>query len=97
IHDEIISSVNNIIRATRDNAGIRLGASTRGGIIFLKCLRAYALIKGRTYVIEDDIKALANEVLNHRMLYKNPEAGSDALNSIVHRELERLAALRLWD
>jgi len=97
VHDEIIRSVNNVIRATRENAGIRLGASTRGGIIFLKCLRAYALIKGRTYVIEDDIKALANEVLNHRMLYKNPEAGSEALDSIVHRELERLAALRLWD
>ncbi|MGH1363927.1 MAG: AAA family ATPase [Calditrichia bacterium] len=97
VHDEIIRSVNNIVRATRDDGTIRLGASTRGGILFIKCLRAFALVKGRTYVIEDDIKALAKEVLNHRMQYKSPDAKDTALDAIVHRELERLAALRLWD
>lgn len=95
IHPEIIRAVSNIVRATRDDNAIRLGASTRGGIIFLKCLRALALLQGRGYVVEDDVKSMAYEVLNHRMIFKNPEAGKAALDRIVHHELERLVNLKL--
>lgn len=59
VHDEIIRAVSNIVRATREHQDISLGASTRSGIAFLKCLRAYALVQGRTYVIEDDVKDTA--------------------------------------
>ncbi|MCB0296728.1 MAG: ATPase, partial [Calditrichaeota bacterium] len=90
-----LRAVSSIVRATRDQNGIRLGASTRGGIIFLKCLRAYALLQGRAYVIEDDLKALAHEVLNHRLIYKSQENGRAILDHIVHKELERLANLKL--
>ncbi|MCB9088057.1 MAG: MoxR family ATPase [Calditrichae bacterium] len=95
VHPEILRAVSSIVRATRDQNGIRLGASTRGGIIFLKCLRAYALLQGRAYVIEDDLKALAHEVLNHRLIYKSQENGRAILDHIVHKELERLANLKL--
>ena len=50
VHDEIIRGVNNIIRATRENQGISLGASVRSGIILLRCLKAYAMINKRSYV-----------------------------------------------
>ncbi len=95
IHPEIIQAVANIARATRHDAGIRLGVSTRGGIIFLRCLRAFALLNGRSYVIEDDIKVLAQDVLNHRMIYKTPEAEATVLQNIVNRELKRLEDLRI--
>lgn len=95
IHPEIIQSVSNIVRRTREHGEIRLGASTRGGIIFLRCLRAFALLHGRSFVIEDDVKELASGVLLHRMLFKNPQDGPALLQQITGQEINRLAALKL--
>lgn len=96
VHDEILRSVSNVVRATRNHPDISLGASTRSGISFLKCLRAYALVKGRTYVIEDDIKDITRAVLDHRLIYRNKEGRQNALTGIANKETERLAKLRLF-
>lgn len=96
VHDEIIKSVNFIVRATRVHPDIALGASTRSGIAFIKCLRAYALVQGRTYVLEDDVLDLAKTVLDHRLIYRNKDGKLKALDSIVHKEVERLAKLKLY-
>ena len=96
VHDEIVKAVSNIVRATRDHQDISLGASTRSGIAFLKCLRAYALVKGRTYVIEDDVKDIARAVLEHRLVYRNKEGKLKALESIINKEADRLAKLKLY-
>jgi len=96
IHDEIVHAVSNIVRQTRDHQDITLGASTRSGIAFLKCLRAYALVQGRTYVIEDDVKDTARVVLDHRLIYRNKEGKQKALDSIINKEAERLAKLKLY-
>ncbi len=95
VHDEIVRSVSNIVRGSREHADISLGASTRSGISFLKCLRAYALVKGRTFVIEDDVKDIAYAVLDHRLVYRNKDGRQHALNSIINKETERLARLKL--
>jgi len=96
VHEEIIRAVSNIVRSTRVHADISLGASTRAGIAFLRCLRAFALIKGRSFVIEDDVQALAVPVLEHRLIYRNKEGRAKALQSILHKEMERLTALKLY-
>ncbi len=96
VHDEIIRAVSNIVRATRSHSDIALGASTRSGIAFLRCLRAHALVQGRTFVIEDDVKAITRPVLEHRLIYRNKEGKANALNSIINKETERLAKLRLY-
>jgi MoxR-like ATPase len=95
VHDEIIKAVRNIIWDTRRNADIVLAASTRAGIIFLKCLKAYALVNGRTYVIEDDVKDLAQPVLHHRLIYRNKEAKANSLNQITLAEMDRLSKLKI--
>ncbi|MCW3121835.1 MAG: MoxR-like ATPase [Flavipsychrobacter sp.] len=95
VHEEIIRAVSNIVRGSREHQDISLGASTRSGIAFLKCLRAYALINGRTYVIEDDIKDLAAAVLDHRLVYRNKDGKQKALDSIINKETDRLAKLKL--
>ncbi len=95
IHEEIIRSVLNIIRNTRSHEGIVLGASTRSGIAFLKCLKAFAFVQGRTFVVEDDVKDIANAVLDHRLIYKNKESKTNALPQIINQELKRLANLKL--
>jgi MoxR-like ATPase len=96
IHDEIITAVSNIVRATRLHEGISVGASTRSGIIFLKCLKACALVNGRNFVIEDDVQEIAVAVLDHRLIYKNKEAKQSALKSILSKEMERLSKLKLY-
>ena len=96
IHDEIISAVSTIVRATRMHEGISVGASTRSGIIFLKCLKACALVNGRNFVIEDDVQEIAVAVLDHRLVYKNKEAKQSALKSILSKEMERLSKLKLY-
>lgn len=95
VHPEIIQAVTHIVRQTRQNEGIALGASTRSGIIFLKCLRAYALVKGRTFVLEDDVLDIAFSVLDHRLIYRNKESKQQALATIIKKEMERLMKLKL--
>lgn len=96
MHDEIIQAVSNIVRGTREHQEITLGASTRAGIAFLRCLRAYALVKGRSFVIEDDVQAIAKSVLDHRLIYRNKEARLKAFDQILHKEMDRLSKLKLY-
>lgn len=95
VHEEIIKSVRNIVWATRKNTDIVLAASTRSGIIFLKCLKAYALVNGRTYVTEDDVQDLAQPVLNHRLVYRTKESKANTLNNITAAEMDRLSKLKI--
>lgn len=96
VHEEIIQAVSNIVRATRAHNDITLGASTRAGIAFLRCLRAFALVKGRSFVIEDDVQAIAKSVLDHRLIYRNKEAKLHAFNQLLSKEMERLSKLKLF-
>lgn len=95
VHDEIIQAVSNIVRGTREHPEITLGASTRAGIAFLRCLRSYALVKGRSFVIEDDVQAIARYVLDHRLVYRNKEAKLKAFDHILQKEMDRLSKLKL--
>jgi MoxR-like ATPase len=96
VHNEIIQSVLNIVSATRDHRDIVLGASPRSGIIFLKCLRAYALVNRRNFVIEDDLSRLAETVLHHRLIFRNRDSKENALKNIVNKEITRLSKLNLY-
>jgi MoxR-like ATPase len=95
IHEEIVKAVRNIIWDTRRSADIVLGASTRSGITFLKCLKAFALVNGRTFVTEDDLQKITPAVLDHRLIYRNKDAKAKALAAILNREMDRLSKLKL--
>lgn len=57
-----------LVEATRNADFIKLGVSPRGSIALYRMAKAYAFVKGRTYVIPDDIKELAPYVLAHRII-----------------------------
>jgi MoxR-like ATPase len=57
-----------ITRATREAAGVRLGASPRASIALVRSAQAHALISGRGYVSPDDIAAMAVPSLAHRLV-----------------------------
>lgn len=58
----------NIVEATRKDTKITAGVSTRGTLALLNAAKAYALIKGRDYVIPDDVITLSVPVLAHRLV-----------------------------
>lgn len=93
IHPAIIEAVRNILEHTRNHAMIALGASTRAGITFIKCLKAYAFINGRTFVSENDLSDLAHPVLQHRLLFKSRDGLENGLQEILSNEMKNLAGI----
>lgn len=95
VHPEIVRAVVNITQGTRKHTDISVGCSTRGGIIFIRCLKSWAMVNQRNYVTEDDIRILAHVVLHHRMIFRNREGTAKALQSIVDHEIQRLSKVRI--
>ncbi len=62
-----------LVRASRSETRVAVGASPRASLALLKLSRAKAAMEGRRYVIPDDVKFIAREVLVHRLLLK-PDA-----------------------
>jgi len=56
-----------LIKATRQNASLALGASPRGSLAIFRASQAHAALRGRDYVIPDDVKRVARPCLAHRM------------------------------
>jgi MoxR-like ATPase len=67
VSDTFLEHVVEVVGRTRRHRNIELGASPRAGIALIKGSRARALIHGRDYVIPEDLFALAEDVLLHRM------------------------------
>ncbi len=67
VEPSLVAYVAAIVRATRTAPVLTLGASPRGSVALLKMAQASALLEGRSYVIPDDVKALAPAVLRHRV------------------------------
>lgn len=65
--------ITNIVRATRNNPSLRLGASPRGSLGLMRSGQALAALREREYVLPDDIKSLAVPVLAHRLILKEEE------------------------
>jgi MoxR-like ATPase len=57
-----------IVRATRDHADLRLGASPRASVALFRASQAWAYLEGRTFVLPDDVAQIAESVLAHRLL-----------------------------
>lgn len=84
VSDGVIDYVETVIRATRRDRNVSLGASPRAGVSLLVASKAMALLRGRDFVTPDDVKRMALPVLRHRILLL-PEAeleGVDA-NSVL--------------
>lgn len=62
-----------IVRATRSNTAIEFGASPRGSLGLMRAGQAQALVRGREFVLPDDIKSLTVPVLGHRLVLKQRE------------------------
>lgn len=73
MEDRMFRYIYDIVRATRSSGDLMVGGSPRAGLALVSASQALAAIRGRDFVIPDDIKELAMPVLRHRVLLK-PEA-----------------------
>ena len=70
VHEDVLRYIAEIVRRTREHEIVEIGASPRGALALMKMSRAIAAINGRDYVIPDDVKLVAKEVLSHRIILK---------------------------
>jgi MoxR-like ATPase len=67
VDDALVDYLHAIILATRSSPMLDLGASTRAALALERSVRAYALVRGRSYATPDDVKTLAVAALAHRV------------------------------
>jgi MoxR-like ATPase len=73
VDDTVRGYIVRLIHATRNHADLALGASPRGSLALFKTAQALAVLRGRDFVIPDDVKTLAIPTLVHRLIVR-PES-----------------------
>jgi MoxR-like ATPase len=87
---DIQTYVTAIVRATREDTALTLGASPRASVALLRAARASAVVGGREFVTPDDVKDFALPVLRHRVIV-SPElevegrTPDDVLSALLER------------
>ena len=76
-HQVLKEAIADMIRDTRIHKAFSLGASPRAALHLLSAARALAFVKGRDYVIDEDLAILVSTVLAHRVKLRDPRAQSD--------------------
>ncbi|MCB0329096.1 MAG: MoxR family ATPase [Bdellovibrionales bacterium] len=70
ISESLRKAIVAIVQATRDSSLFQFGVSTRAALMLQQALRSWAIVQGRTFADEDDLKFLAPHVLLHRMRFQ---------------------------
>ena len=99
---KVVDYIVDLVRATREPAGVGLkelqplvafGGSPRASIALAQAARAHAFLRGRGYVVPEDVRALAPEVLRHRIVLTfEAEAESLSTDDVVGRVLDAVKA-----
>ena len=95
VDDQILHYVVKLVRTTREWNGIARGAGPRACIALLAAARAYALIKGNTFVTPDDVKTMYLPSLRHRILL-SPELAIEGVDAdrVLHSVMQHVEAPR---
>ncbi|MBS3817695.1 MAG: MoxR family ATPase [Candidatus Thermoplasmatota archaeon] len=70
LDDDIKRYIVNIVQKTRNNKDVEVGSSPRGSLALMKLSMANAAMRGRDYVVPDDVKFITTEALSHRLVLK---------------------------
>jgi MoxR-like ATPase len=102
VDPKVVDYIVDIVRATREPAAVGLndlkpliafGASPRASIALTQAARAHAFLRGRAYVIPEDVRALAGDVLRHRIVLTfEAEAEDVTSDDVVNRIVNAVRA-----
>jgi MoxR-like ATPase len=95
MREELTAYLVDIVRASRSNESILVGAGPRATQSLIMAARAYAAISGRDFVTPDDIKTMAPGVLEHRLILR-PEFEIEGLTvaEVIQQILQQIAVPR---
>ena len=93
VDDTVRDYIVRMVHATRDHPDLLLGASPRGSLALFKGGQALAALRGRSYVLPDDIKLLAPLALAHRCLVQPESALRGRSSTAIVKELLAQVAL----
>ena len=95
VRDELLDYLVDVVRATRADDSVLVGAGPRATQSLLLASRAAAAISGRDYVTPDDVKAMSIPVLDHRIILR-PEYEIEGVTvaEVIHKVLEGVAVPR---
>ncbi|MFN8260053.1 MAG: MoxR family ATPase [Chitinophagales bacterium] len=95
IKDEIIHYIAHIVHETRNHGDLFLGASPRASLSLLKASKAMAAISGREFVTPDDVRAVSDAVLNHRVI-PSPEKEMEGITAqdIIRQIIQKIEVPR---
>jgi MoxR-like ATPase len=84
VSPEVRAYVLDLVEATRRHQSLVFGASPRAGLALLRTASGYAVTAGRDYLKPDDVKAVAEVVLGHRLAVTSPaEMGGSSASSLI--------------
>lgn len=91
VHPLLLDYLVELVQATRTSPKAVGGVSPRGSLAFYRAVRAYALVKGRSYVVPEDLKALAVPVLAHRLVTARTMTGGSTGRQIIEQILDTVS------
>jgi MoxR-like ATPase len=89
VADSLLAYILDVAEQTRTHELLALGVSTRGCLSWQRSAQALALVRGRAFVIPDDLQDTADAVLAHRVLLADPLVGDDYERSRRERSVIR--------
>jgi MoxR-like ATPase len=91
IEEHLLDYIGQIVVNTRNHPDIYLGASPRASLAILKTSKAIAAMRGRNFVLPEDIQYVASPVLNHRIiLTPEKEMEGDSTESVIKTIIEKI-------
>jgi MoxR-like ATPase len=95
VRDELVAYVVDIVRASRNNESVLVGAGPRATQALLLASRAFAAINARDFVTPDDVKSMATPVLAHRLVLRPEfEIEGVTVNEVIEKLLQQIAVPR---
>lgn len=92
---ELLKYIAEIVHNTRNNGDIFLGASPRASLAIMRTSKAIAALRGRDFVTPDDIRAVAEPVLNHRIVLSHErEMEGHTVEEIIEGLIQKIEVPR---
>ncbi len=91
VETSIVRYITSLVRATRQDPRLRLGASPRAALVLFRSCQALAMLRGRDYVTPDDVRELAVPVMAHRLVLDTKASYSGVRkDEVVAETLDRV-------
>ena len=91
VDDKIYYYIASLVQATRNHPDVLLGVSPRGTLALTDAAKGMAFMRGRNYVVPEDVTAIFEDGCNHRILLKNHTNHTQAVRQLIQELIQNVA------